>query len=97
MGIIRLTGGHIWSPRISSDGFSLEEWESREELWIQHGRIVSAPEAEQEYETKELNGAHVFPGFHEAHGHLHWYADSLAEIDLRGCKSWEEVIELLTN
>lgn len=95
MGTIRLTGGTIWSPRISSDGSSLEEWESREELWIKNGRIIEAADAGQSYEVKELNGGHVFPGFHEAHGHLHWYADSLAEPDLRDCKSWEEVMIIL--
>lgn len=95
MRTIRLIGGKIWSPRISSDGISLEEWESRDECWIKNGRIIDAAEADQAYEVKELNGAHVFPGFHEAHGHLHWYADSLAEPDLRDCRGWEEVVEIL--
>lgn len=95
MGTIRLTGGKIWSPRISSDGVSLEKWESRDECWIKNGRIIEAADADQLYEIKELNGAHVFPGFHEAHGHLHWYADSLAEPDLRDCRSWEEVVGIL--
>lgn len=95
MGTIRLTGGLIWSPRISSDGVSLEGWESRDECWIKDGRIIHASEADEGYEIKELHGAHVFPGFHEAHGHLHWYADSLAETDLRDCRSWDEVIGML--
>lgn len=97
MRTIRLTGGEIWSPKISPNGFGLEEWNSHRELWVREGRVISASEAGDDYEEIDLKGAYVFPGFHEAHGHLHWYAHSLAEPDLRDCRSWEQVLELLSN
>lgn len=39
-----------------------------------------------------LRGKYLYPGFHEAHGHLHRWADSLAEIDLSPYRSWAEVL-----
>ncbi|MFT5049063.1 MAG: putative amidohydrolase YtcJ [Chlamydiales bacterium] len=40
----------------------------------------------------DLNGATVLPGLQDAHGHIESYGDTLGEVDLRGARSYEEVI-----
>ncbi|MCX6251745.1 MAG: amidohydrolase family protein [Bacteroidetes bacterium] len=41
------------------------------------------------------NGKFIYPGFIDAHSHFRGYAIGLAEVDLRGCTSFDEVISRL--
>ena len=41
----------------------------------------------------KLNGQLVLPGLIDAHGHLHSLGEQLANLDINGTKSWEEIIE----
>jgi predicted amidohydrolase YtcJ len=41
----------------------------------------------------DLGGAHVYPGFSDAHAHLLGLGTALASVDLVGTKSFAEVIE----
>ena len=41
----------------------------------------------------DLGGATAVPGLQDAHGHLESYAESLESLDLRGCTSYEQLIE----
>ncbi len=40
----------------------------------------------------ELDGAHVLPGFIDAHLHLVGYGKALEQVDLRDAASWDEVV-----
>jgi predicted amidohydrolase YtcJ len=71
-----------------------------EALAIQNGQIVSAGEtvdlqslADQETEIIDLQGRLVLPGFHDAH--LHFWKGALLEhqLNLKGIRSKEEVLE----
>lgn len=46
-------------------------------------------------EKIDLNGAVVFPGFIDAHGHITGYGDNLLQIDLIGTASQEQIAELV--
>jgi predicted amidohydrolase YtcJ len=41
----------------------------------------------------DLLGSTAVPGLQDAHGHLVSYGNSLVDVDLRGCKSFAEVVE----
>jgi len=41
----------------------------------------------------DLAGGTAVPGLQDAHGHLVGYGNSLVEVDLRGCASFDEVID----
>ena len=65
------------------------------------GRIVAVgPAAEIERlagpatEIVELDGHLAIPGFIEGHGHFLGLGKSLLIVDLRGARSWDEVVEL---
>ena len=47
-------------------------------------------------EVQDLKGATVFPGLIDAHSHLLGYALNLSHTNLVGTRSWEEVIQRLT-
>ncbi len=46
-------------------------------------------------EKIDLNGAVVFPGFIDSHGHIIGYGDNLLQIDLVGTESQKEIAELV--
>ena len=65
---------------------------------IKDGRIVhiSKEDESANFDAKEninLEGKPVYPGFYDAHCHFFGYANSLRNVDLRGCISFSEVIE----
>ncbi|MFO7573866.1 MAG: amidohydrolase [Bacteroidales bacterium] len=41
----------------------------------------------------DVEGKLVLPGLIDAHGHLHSLGEQLANLDINGTKSWEEIIE----
>jgi predicted amidohydrolase YtcJ len=41
----------------------------------------------------DLGGAHVYPGWHDAHCHFWGYGMTLQQVDLMDAQSWDEVIE----
>ena len=69
-------------------------------LLVQRGRIVgvgdfaelSQQEAARGATRTDFGGAHVFPGFQDAHGDLLELGKSLEVVDLVGCDSYDEVI-----
>ncbi|MEL7339053.1 MAG: amidohydrolase [Bacteroidota bacterium] len=67
-------------------------------LAINQGRVVSSgsfAQLRQQFQAKEiidLGDVYVYPGFHDAHCHLHRYAREQLEVDLRGCRSEQEMV-----
>ena len=65
---------------------------------IRNGKI-SALGKWEDYQKQEgtvainLKGQFVYPGFIDAHCHFYHYGLGLNELNLKGCKSFEEVIE----
>ncbi len=70
---------------------------------VDSGKIISIGKSEDilnEFEAKEkhdLNGKAVYPGFIDAHCHFFGYASDLQKADLYGTKSFDEVIQKITN
>ncbi|MBP7797530.1 MAG: amidohydrolase [Thermoanaerobaculaceae bacterium] len=84
-----LLGGVVHAP----DGVR------RLEVAIEAGRIAALVEPEdvsgwqrRAGEVVALEGAHVYPGFTEAHAHLTGIGAALEQVDLTGATSLEEVI-----
>lgn len=46
-------------------------------------------------ETRDLQGAFVYPGFIDAHCHFVYYGLNLQQVDLKGTRSWDEVLQRL--
>ncbi|MEL6132770.1 MAG: amidohydrolase, partial [Bacteroidota bacterium] len=71
-----------------------------EAMAIQNGKILAVGSSDEikaipSKEQINLKGAYVYPGFLDPHCHIHRYAISLGEADLRDAQSWEEVLEIL--
>ncbi len=63
-----------------------------------HGHILSFnPNDYQTYEKIiDLNGAHVYPGFVDAHLHILGYGEKLNQVSLKNIKDKQEAIKLIT-
>ncbi|MGV8042283.1 MAG: amidohydrolase family protein [Thermoanaerobaculaceae bacterium] len=84
-----LAGGVVHAP----DGAR------RLEVAIEAGRIVALVEPQDAAgwrrrtgEVVDLAGAHVYPGFTEAHAHFTGIGAALEQVDLKGAASFEEVV-----
>lgn len=70
-------------------------------LAVTEGRVVDAGDLRTlliRYHFKDsvdLKGGYLYPGFIDAHCHFVGYGKSLGEVDLRGTRSWEEVVKRL--
>ena len=68
---------------------------------VKDGIIVatgSDKELQKEYTSSEvidLQGAALYPGFNDAHGHLRLLGEGLLKVDLRGASSFEEILNRL--
>lgn len=68
---------------------------------IKEGKFIAVGSNEQILEgyrsnnVIDLNGAPVYPGLNDAHGHLLHLGNSLMSVDLRGAKSYNEILERL--
>lgn len=66
---------------------------------IKDGKIADTGTAEQLLEkytvAEKLNaeGKFIYPGFIDAHAHFVGYGQSLYQVNLFGCKSWDEALE----
>lgn len=71
-------------------------------MCVKDGKIVELNSDEeilkkyQANETKDLEGKVVFPGFIDAHCHFLGYGLGLQQVDLTGTKSFEEIIQRVT-
>lgn len=74
----------------------------RAEIAVRAGHVVAlvAPEDAPAWkrrarEVVNLQGAHVYPGFTESHGHLTGFGLALETVDLTGAQSFSEVVTRL--
>ena len=84
-----LEGGQVHTPQGTR----------RVEIAIDDGRILALvpPQESADWravarEVVDLNGGHVLPGLIDAHLHLFGYGASLEQVDLVGCRSFDEVV-----
>jgi predicted amidohydrolase YtcJ len=75
--------GDVFEAMAIRDGKIIELGSEREILNKYRGTAINA-------EKKE-----IYPGFHDAHGHLFSLAQKKLSVDLSGCKSLNEVIQRL--
>jgi predicted amidohydrolase YtcJ len=74
-------------------------WEATDALWVRDGRVTAigdearALAREARGQTIDLRGGFAVPGLQDAHGHLEGLGAALETVDLRGCASFEELIE----
>lgn len=67
-------------------------------LAVLNGRIVALGEDAIALSTSRrvgLGGAHVAPGFHDAHNHMAWFGMSLTDVPLAGLNSVDEVYDAI--
>ncbi|WP_309072613.1 amidohydrolase, partial [Arthrobacter sp.] len=65
-------------------------------LGVLHGRIVGFDDDVLQVparRTLDCGAAVVVPGFGDSHNHMAWFGQSLAELDLSGCRALDEVYD----
>jgi predicted amidohydrolase YtcJ len=62
-------------------------------LVVRGGRIQPPDGAADDLPAIDLAGAFVLPGLQDAHGHLLGLGSALAQVDLVGARSYDEVVE----
>ena len=68
-------------------------------LGVLHGRIIGLDEDVLQLparRTFDCEGAVVVPGFGDSHNHIAWFGQSLAELDLSGCRTLDELYDAVT-
>ena len=68
-------------------------------LGVLHGRIIGLDEDVLQLparRTFDCEGAVVVPGFGDSHNHMAWFGQSLAELDLSGCRTLDELYDAVT-
>ena len=71
-------------------------------LAINDGKIVAASSTNEVFKNYDsenklnMNGKTILPGLYDAHTHFYYYALGLNEVDLTGTKSFDEVLNRLT-
>ncbi len=86
----------IYNAKIYSVDTNFSVYES---FAVKNGKFIalgSNDEILNTYSAKEkidLEGKSVYPGFYDAHCHFYGYGLSLQNVDLRGTKSFDEVLE----
>ena len=69
-----------------------------EAIAIHQGKVLATGDRavlEKTYrfaESRDLKGAFVYPGFIDAHCHFVYYGLNLQQVDLKGTRSWDEVL-----
>lgn len=77
------------------------DWEPVEAVLVVRGRVVATGGARRLQNMAQadslthvkLGGAVALPGLQDGHGHLEGLGKALESVDLRGCASYEELIE----
>jgi len=68
-------------------------------MGVLHGRIVGFDDDILHLPAKrtlDCASAVVVPGFGDSHNHMAWFGQSLAELDLSGCRTLDEVYDAVT-
>lgn len=79
-----------------------EKFDIAEAMAIKDGKILAVGKTEdirkQFSGDEELDaaGKAIYPGFIDAHAHFYRYGQGLQSADLRGTKSWDEILDRLT-
>lgn len=61
---------------------------------VHHGRIVALDALELSGHVEvDAQGAALVPGFGDAHNHMAWFGQSLAEVDLRGLTTLQQLYD----
>ncbi|MDB4924805.1 amidohydrolase [Mucilaginibacter sp.] len=66
---------------------------------VQGGKIIAVgngDKLEEKYMAREVIDAHgkaIYPGFIDAHAHFYAYGMGLQQINLKGIKNWDEVVD----
>ena len=74
-----------------------------ESFAVKNGKFIAVGNNDEilsKYSAKEkidLQGKTVYPGFYDAHCHFYSYGLSLQNVDLRGTKSFDEVVRKVKN
>lgn len=77
------------------------EFSKCEAIAVKDGIILSTGTTDEIFNTfsapqiTDLDGAAVYPGFNDAHGHLIVLGQGLQNVDLRGASSFEEILSRL--
>jgi len=80
-----------------------DQFATVEAFAVKNGKILaigSSKDIKEKYEAKEevdAEGKSIYPGFIDAHAHFFGYGQSLQTADLRDTKSWDEILERLTD
>ena len=79
-----------------------KNFDKAEAFAVADGKIIeigTAAAIQKKYTSPQIINAKnkfVYPGFYDAHAHFYSYGMNLQTVDLRGTKSFEEVIEKVT-
>ncbi len=79
-----------------------DKFDIAEAMAIKDGKILAVGNSEairKQFSGKEeidAAGKAIYPGFIDAHAHFYGYGQSLQNVDLRGSKSWDEVLSRLS-
>ncbi len=75
------------------------DFQKFESFAVKNGKFIDVGQSKdilEKYQSKneiDMHGKTIFPGFFDAHCHFYGYGQNLQKADLRGTKSFDEVIQ----
>jgi len=77
------------------------QFSKAESFAVKDGRFIDVGTSEEimsKYQSDQiidLKGKYIYPGFIDAHAHFYGYCMTLLQADLRGTKSFDEILEVI--
>ncbi len=80
---------------IDNDFSITESFAIKDGKFIQVGKTEEILSKYQSNQILDLEGKFVYPGFIDAHSHFYGYCMTLLQADLRGTKSFDEILDVI--
>ncbi len=80
---------------VNNDFSITESFAVKDGKFVQLGTTEEILSKYQSNQILDLEGKYVFPGFIDAHSHFYGYCMTLLQADLRGTKSFDEILDII--
>lgn len=90
-----ITNANIYT--VDSDFSKAESFAVKDGKFVEVGTSQEITSKYKSDQIIDFDGKFIYPGFIDAHAHFYGYCMTLLQADLRGTKSFDEILEIIKN